>query len=150
MHQWMTRVSRTLGILALAILLPITAGGQEKPPLMTVLTAPDAETQMMAMVLTTQARAQGAPVRVMLCGPAGDLALLEPSDEARAPQGPRGVSPRQLLEQLVSGGVTVEVCAIYLPNRGLDSSALMDGVGTARPPELAEALLGEDVRILSF
>jgi len=34
-------------------------------------------------------------------------------------------------------GETVDVCPIYLPNRELTLEALMDGVGTAKPPAIA-------------
>ena len=43
--------------------------------LVTVLTTPEPQTQLMAMILTLQAASQGSKGHVLLCGPAGDLAL---------------------------------------------------------------------------
>jgi hypothetical protein len=47
-------------------------------------------------------------------------------------------------------GATVEVCAIYLPGKGLGAAALLDGVGVAQPPEMAGAMLAADARVWSF
>lgn len=47
-------------------------------------------------------------------------------------------------------GATVEVCAIYLPGRGEDPSVLLDGIGVAKPGEMAAKLMAPDARVLSF
>ena len=54
------------------------------------------------------------------------------------------------MQKILSSGGTVEVCAIYLPNKGADASSLIDGVTVAKPPAMAARLLGDDTRILSF
>ncbi|MEL7346682.1 MAG: hypothetical protein AAFN17_02910, partial [Pseudomonadota bacterium] len=118
--------------------------------LVTVLTAPEPQTQLMSMVLSMQALQQGATVHVLLCGPAGDLALRDAPEGATAPQEPKGMSPQGLMQRLIAAGGTVEVCAIYLPNKGVGPEALIDDVGAAKPPAMAARLLADDTRIMSF
>ncbi|MEM6421739.1 MAG: hypothetical protein AAF698_04050 [Pseudomonadota bacterium] len=141
-------------LLAALALLPVLSAGmasaEEKPSLVTVLTAPEPQTQLMAMVLSMQSIQQGAAVRILLCGPAGDLALKDAPASATAPQQPRGMSPQGLMQRIIETGAAVEVCAIYLPNKGVGQEALVDGVTAARPPEMASHLLAEDTRLLTF
>ena len=132
----------------------LTAGAAAKaddqPDLVTILTAPEAETQLMAMVLTKQAMDQGAKAHILLCGPGGDVALQDAPASATAPQEPRGMSPQGLMKVIMAEGGTVEVCAIYLPNKGTGPEVLIDQVGVAKPPAMAARLLTDDTRILSF
>jgi hypothetical protein len=132
----------------------LTAGAAAKaddqPDLVTILTAPEAETQLMAMVLTKQAMDQGAKAHILLCGPGGDVALQDAPASATAPQEPRGMSPQGLMKVIMAAGGTVEVCAIYLPNKGTGPEVLIDQVGVAKPPAMAARLLADDTRILSF
>jgi len=119
----------------------------ENDTLFVVLTSNDAETQMMAMVLATQSLNKDVPVRVLLCSDAGDLALKDSESPAFAPA---DRSPKQLLMGLIDSGVQVEVCGIYLPNRDYTEADLMDGIGTAAPPEVAEFMKQEGVRYFTF
>ena len=130
--------------------LGLPAHADDKPSLVTVLSAPDPQTQLMSMVLSMQALQQGAPVHILLCGPAGDVALEDAPETATAPQEPRGMSPQGLMTQIMAEGGTVEVCAIYLPNKGLAADALLDGIAAANPQEMAARLIAENTRILSF
>lgn len=136
------------GIFAALLVTAAHAGG--KPNLVTVLTASDAQTQLMSMVLTMQAMQQGSKTHVLLCGPAGDLALKEAPASATAPQKPRGMSPQGLMQKIMESGGTVEVCAIYLPNKGVGQEALLDGISPAKPDEMAGRLLADNTRLLSF
>ncbi len=120
------------------------------PKLVTVVTSPEPQTQLMAMVLSFQAQRQGAEVHLLLCGPGGDIALGEPPATATAAQEPMGMSPQKLMSRLMDGGATVEVCALYLPNAGLDEAALLDGITAADPGPMAAELLAPDTRVLSF
>ena len=115
--------------------------------LFVVLTSDDAETQMMAMVLATQSLNKDVPVRVLLCSDAGDLALKDSESPAFAPA---DRSPKQLMMGLMDNGVKVEVCGIYLPNRDYTEADLIDGIGTAAPPEVAEYMKQEGVRYFTF
>lgn len=125
---------------------PAVANG-EKTNLFVVVTSPDPQTQGMAMVLSIQARKQGAEVQMLLCGPGGDLAL------KGAPQTvlkPRDATPQGMLTALIEMGVEPQVCALYLPNNGKSPADLIDGVGVAKPPAIAAALLAEETRPFTF
>ena len=139
--------------LAGALLLGGTGAASADGPdkLVTGVTSPEPQTQLMAMVLTMQAVKAGAKGHILLCGPAGDLGLKEAPASATAPQPPRGMSPQGLMQQIMSmTGTAVEVCAIYLPKKDAGPDVLLDGVGVARPPEMAARLMADDTRVLSF
>ena len=137
-----------------ALLLSPSAGAaradEEPVRLVTILTSPEPQTQLMAMVLTMQSIRQGAEARVLLCGTAGDIALREAPASATAPQKPKGMSPQGLMTKIIEAGAPVEVCAIYLPNKGLGAEALLEGIAAAKPDEMASHLLAEHVRLLTF
>ncbi|MGH1356683.1 MAG: hypothetical protein ACRBBS_16595 [Thalassovita sp.] len=135
---------------ALALTGPALA--QDAPDtLVTILTAPEPQTQLMAMVLAVQAAQQGAAPHIMLCGPAGDIALKDAPASATAPQPPRDMSPKALLTKIVGmPGAKVEVCAIYLPGKGATADVLMDGVTIAKPPAMAAAMIAPNARVASY
>ena len=118
--------------------------------MLTILTSDDAETQLMALVLTKAAMAKGVTPRILLCSAAGDLALKAPPAEALAPLQPKGMSPTGLLRSLKAEGVKIEVCAIYLPNRPFGAEALEDGIGVAAPPDVASAFTADGATVLNF
>lgn len=140
----------TAATLGLAALTAPAAQAEEADKLVTILATDQPQTQLMSMVLTMQSMQAGAEAYVLLCGPAGDLALKEPPEFATAPQEPRGMSPQGLMQQVMEEGATVEVCAIYLPNKGVEADALIDGVTMAKPPEVAARMLADRTRIMSF
>lgn len=118
--------------------------------LITILTAPNAQTQLMGMVLTLQAVQQGAGAYILLCGDASDIALKDAPAAATAPQQPNGMSPQALLLQILAQpNTSAEVCAIYLPNKGVDASALLEGITPADPAAMASRLLADDTRIIA-
>lgn len=141
-------------ILAVCATLTLTgpAFAQEAPEtLVTILTAPEPQTQLMAMVLAMQAAQQGAAPHILLCGPAGDIALKDAPASATAPQPPRDMSPKGLLGKIAEmPNAKVEVCAIYLPGKGMQADALMDGVTVAQPPAMAAAMIAPNARIASY
>ncbi|MGD8531289.1 MAG: DsrE family protein [Syntrophobacterales bacterium] len=112
-----------------------------------VVTSPDPQTQMMAMVLATQIAMKGKKSQVLLCGFAGDLALKESTEVILKPN---NKSPQMLMKNLIKLGVTVEVCALYLPNKGKAMADLVPGVSPAKPPAIAEALLEPGVKLFTF
>ena len=128
------------------------AGSAAAPrPLVTIVTAADPQTQLMALVLTAASVRQGAQAHVMLCGPGGDIALRDAPASATEGQAPRGASPQGLLQSLMADhGVTVEVCAIYLPGLGADASVLIEGVTPASPDAMAARLLDPNAAVLTF
>lgn len=136
---------------ALALLTAMPAMAEDNPKVVTILTAPEPQTQLMAMVLTMNAVAKGADAQILLCGPAGDIALQDAPETATAGQPPRDASPQGLMRQMMDqNGVTVQVCAIYLPGRGEDASVLIDGVTAAAPDAMAAELIADNTVVLSF
>lgn len=137
-----------------AVLTIMTAGtalAQEPTKLVTVVTSPEPQTQLMAMVLTLQAAQQGADTHMLLCGPAGDIALRDAPETATAGQPPQDMSPQGLMQAIRQNtGATVEVCAVYLPGRGEDASVLLEGIGVAKPDEMAARLIAPSTQVLSF
>lgn len=129
----------------------VSSLAQEAPKLVTVVTSADPQTQLMSMVLTMAAAQQGAQAHILLCGPAGDLALRAAPESATAGQPPRNMSPQGLMQMIRDKtGATVEVCAIYLPGRGEDASVLLEGIGVAEPGAMAAQLMAPDARVLTF
>lgn len=128
------------------------AAAQDQPEtLVTILTAPEPQTQMMAMVLAMQSAQQGVTPHILLCGPAGDLALKDAPETATAPQPPLGMGPQGLMAKIAElPGAKVEVCALYLPGLGADASVLMDGVTVAKPPAMAAAMIAPRARVTSY
>lgn len=145
----MKRILTAAALAASTLTSPALA--DEPSKLLTMLAAPDAQTQLMAMVLTMNAVQAGAQAQVLLCGPAADLALKDAPASATAPQAPKGMSPQGLMKMIMEKTPTkVEVCAIYLPNKGLGAEALLEGITAAKPPAIAGAMLDENTKIMSF
>ena len=111
------------------------------------VTAEDPQARGMAMVLSRQLVARGAEVRMLLCGPGGELGLRDAEGPALQPP---GASPEQMLRALIGDGARVEVCAIFLPNTPWSEADLVDGVTVARPVDIAEHMLEPGVRFLTF
>lgn len=144
------RFTRPLAALALGAGLASPAVAEAADKLVTVLTSENAQTQLMALVLTTQAVEQGAEARILLCGPGGDLALIDAPEAATAEQPPQGASPQGMLRALIERGVAVDVCAIYLPGIGAEPDVLVEGIGVAQPPAMAADMMDQDARVWSF
>lgn len=145
------RLSKILTASALALGLATTAHAEEPNKLITILTAPEPQTQLMAMVLTMNAMAAGAQAEVLLCGPAGDIALKEAPASATAGQPPKNASPQGLMKMMMEkNGLKVQVCAIYLPGKGADASVLVEGVTAAAPDAMGAAIIADDTTVMSF
>ncbi len=148
----MSRILFAPALAALALVLGMALPGStqaaaETPSLLVVVTSDQPQVQGMAMVLSKQSAAAGAQVQILLCGPGGDLAL------KGAPQTrlkPRDVTPQEMLVGLMVEGVTAEVCALYLPNNGKSPDDLIQGVGLAKPPAIAAAMLAPNTRLFTF
>ncbi|KQI71497.1 hypothetical protein AN191_12855 [Loktanella sp. 5RATIMAR09] len=145
------RFSKILLAPFLALGLAATAQAQETNKLVTILTAPEPQTQLMAMVLTMNAIAAGAEAEMLLCGPAGDIALQDAPETATAGQPPRDASPQGLMQVMMANqGLKVQVCAIYLPGRGEDVSVLIEGVTAAAPDAMGAAIVAPGTTVMSF
>lgn len=122
----------------------------ETDAMLTIITSGDAETQLMALVLTRSAKAAGESPRILLCSAGGDLALSAPPGSATTPLQPQGTTPQGVLKALIADGVQVDVCAIYLPNRPFGKEALIDSVGVAKPEDIGQLIASPNVQVLSF
>ncbi len=144
---------RKLATTALALGLALCTAAMAEGPnrLVTILTAPEPQTQLMAMVLTMNAIAAGAEAEMLLCGPAGDIALKEAPASATAGQPPRDASPQGLMKMMMEkNGLKVQVCAIYLPGKAADASILLDGVTPAAPDAMGAAIVAPSTSLLTF
>ncbi len=145
------RFPKALAAMFLGLGLATQAQAAEPNKLITILTSPEPQTQLMAMVLTMNAMAAGAEAEMLLCGPAGDIALQDAPESATAGQPPRDASPQGLMKMLMEQrGLDVQVCAIYLPGKGADASVLLDGVGTAAPDAMGAAIVAPGTTVMSF
>jgi len=151
MKKTFAALTTAAALILAAPALTTPAQAQDDVDLVTILTAPDAQTQLMAMVLTMQSIQAGASAHILLCGPAADMALQDAPESATAPQEPRGMSPQGLMRTIMEQtGTEVEVCAIYLPNKGVGEEALIEGVTAANPAVMGERLVAPNARIMSF
>ncbi|MDX5356733.1 MAG: hypothetical protein LPK12_03225 [Rhodobacterales bacterium] len=144
---------RKFAMTALALGLAFGTAAQAEGPnrLVTILTAPEPQTQLMAMVLTMNAIASGAKAEMLLCGPAGDIALKDAPASATAGQPPRDASPQGLMRMMMEkNGLKVQVCAIYLPGKAADASILLDGVTPAAPDAMGAAIVAPGTSLLTF
>ncbi len=138
-----------IGLLA-SLFFTNIAQAQEPSNLLTIVSSPEPQTQLMSMVLSMQSLQQGAKVDILLCGPAGDLALAAPPASATEPQQPKGMSPHGLMQLLMEKGATVSVCALYLPNKPATTEALLQGITVAKPDVMATRILNPNTKVLSF
>ncbi|MDP2825658.1 MAG: DsrE family protein, partial [Sulfuritalea sp.] len=107
----------------------------------------NAQTQGVALVLASQAVAQKAGVRVLLCSEGGQLAV---KDKESAALKPSNKSPKEMLQGLMKAGVKVEVCALFLPNSDWKAADLIEGIVVAKPADVAAYLLQPNVKSLTF
>jgi hypothetical protein len=145
------RFSKILPSFAVAFGLATAAHAEDPNKLITILTSAEPQTQLMAMVLTMNAVNAGAMAEVLLCGPAGDIALKDAPASATAGQPPKDASPQGLMKMMIEQkGLRVQVCAIYLPGKGADASVLLDGVTAAAPDAMGAAIVADDTTVMSF
>lgn len=145
------RFSRILTSTAVALGLATAAQADDPNRLITILTASEPQTQLMAMVLTMNAMNAGATAEVLLCGPAGDIALKDAPASATAGQPPKDVSPQGLMKMMMAQkDLKVQVCAIYLPGKGADATVLLDGVTAAAPDAMGAAIIADNTTVMSF
>jgi predicted peroxiredoxin len=131
--------------LGFSFALPVSA--QNATELFVGINSGNAQTQGVAMVLAGQAIAQKAAVRVLLCSEGGQLAV---KDKESAILKPVNKSPKEMLQGLMKSGAKVEVCALFLPNSELKPTELIEGIGVAKPADVAAYLLQANVKTLSY
>ncbi|WP_331773877.1 hypothetical protein [Sulfurospirillum sp. 1612] len=135
-----------------ALAIPALLNAQNLKGLNIIMTSPDAQTQMMGMVLATMTlKKHQKEVTITLCGPAGALAVKgEKSALVKRPGGAKAVSPKMALKGLIKAGAHVALCPLYLPNAGKDASVLLPGITIAKPPLVAKKLINADYNNISF
>ncbi|WP_026259731.1 hypothetical protein [Desulfobacter curvatus] len=115
--------------------------------LLIIVTTDDPVTQLMSMVLADQSMKKGATVDILLCGSAGSLVI---KDSAEVFLKPQNKSPQMMLKNLIRNHVNVKLCPIYLANSEKSVPDLIDGVSIAKPAQVADKLLRDDTKILSY
>ena len=108
------------------------------------VTSAGAQMQTMAMVLANQVEAQRASVRILLCDPAGTLAMKGTLFPVVQPEDHR--TPKDLLQVLIDKRVRVDGGAIFLPNMSYESAGFLEGVGQVRSGPEAGDVLTPDIR----
>lgn len=110
----------------------------------------DNQVQGMAMTLASKLAQQEQTVRIVLCGEAAELGLQEFIPEALAP---RNVSSKELMQEAMSFGATVQVCHLFLPNSGYrqyEEQDLLEEVTVNDPEEQAQEISRDDLRVMTF
>lgn len=131
--------------LGFSVALPVLA--QTPTDLLVTLNTGNPQTQGMALVLASQAIEQKAGVRILLCSEGGQLAV---KGRESMVLNPRNVTPKDMLQSLMKAGARVEVCALFLPNSDWKSTDLIEGIGVAKPADVAAYLLQANVKTLSY
>ena len=124
-----------------------TVGNSIENKALFIVTSDSLQTQGMAMVLGNAMQEKGVSVDVLLCDQAGDLAL---SSTVSKSLKPLNVTPEKLITKLQSKGANISVCALYLPNSEHSTQDLRDGIKVATPPEMANMMTSENVRVYNF
>ena len=119
-----------------------------------IITSDAVETQSMALILGNAMRQQGTDLHVLLCDAAGDLAVdgyTSGNPINTPPSNPmEKIAPEGLLKMLMGEGVSVDVCAIYLPNTDYTEDDLLEGVSVAVPGPMAEMMRNPGLPVFSF
>ncbi|MGY4879069.1 hypothetical protein ACLUEY_14455 [Vreelandella aquamarina] len=119
-----------------------------------IVTSDAIETQSMALILGNAMHQQGTDLHVLLCDAAGDLAVDGYASNAPINTPPGNpmekLAPEGLLKMLMGEGVSVDVCAIYLPNTDYAEDDLLEGVGVAAPGPMAEMMRDPAIPVFSF
>ncbi|MFW5695590.1 MAG: DsrE family protein [Alkalispirochaeta sp.] len=133
-------------VVALVLGAAVVAQADEPDKLFVSVTSEDRQTQGFSMILATRAMEQGQEPRILLCGPGAEMALRDYDAE---PLEPAGANPQQMMQNLINEGVTVEVCAIFLPNTEHTEDDLIDGVAVASVEDIAAYMADPEVRYFS-
>lgn len=142
-------LTKVLVVATLAV--PSILSAEASKGLNILMTSPDAQTQMMGMVLSTSVlNDQKKAVNITLCGPAGNLALKDfVAADVKKPDG-TVANPKMALQGLMKAGAVVTVCPLFLPNASKDAASLVEGITVAKPPVVAAGLTNLEFSNISF
>jgi len=132
---------------ALSVVLMFSTNAFAAKKMKFIVKSADAQTQMMAMVLSIKSMKKGAAVEMVLCGPGGDLAVKGSKETVFLPV---KKSPQMLLKAMIKKGVKVEICPLYLPAKGMKKDSLIKGVTIAKPDMVAEEMVKETTDVVAF
>lgn len=139
-------------VLGIAVAMPAFTAQAEEAPERFVLTVYSNQGQLQgtAMNVAGSLVEENNEVHILLCGGAGELALRD-----RMPENlePRGITPRELMEEVMANGVSVSVCPLFLPNTAFgryDTEDFVADVTEDTPQQMAERLSEAGTRVLSF
>ena len=141
-------LKKILIALSFALIFSSTVVQAQSQPVTVIINSDSRMTQGIALVLTHQMLEQGAAVNVLLCDEAGHLALANAPEVE--PLRPNNVTPEQLLIGAMQKGANVQVCALYLPNQGVQASDLKQGITPAQPPAIGTELLEDSRRVFIY
>ena len=133
--------------LALGVACALPVHAQSPAELFVGINSGIAQTQGVALVLANQALAQKAGVRILLCSEGGQLAVRDRESPALKPS---NKTPKEMLQGLMKAGAKVEVCALFLPNSEYKPGDLIEGIGVAKPADVAAYLLQSNVKTLTY
>ncbi len=134
--------------LATSLTMPCFADEDKVDGLNVIVTSGEPQTQMMSMVLSMMTIEKlNKKVNMVLCDKAGTLALKDSDSPVVKAM---DASPKQVMQKLISKGMDVKLCPLYLPSIDKDESALVEGVKVADPAKVAARLLNKNFNILSY
>ncbi len=134
--------------LATSLTMPCFADEDKVDGLNVIVTSGEPQTQMMSMVLSMMTIEKlNKKVNMVLCDKAGTMALKDSDSPVVKAM---DASPKQVMQKLISKGMDVKLCPLYLPSIGKDESVLVEGVKVADPAKVAARLLNKNFNILSY
>ncbi len=139
-------VARVLIAGAMCVVASVALGQDAPSRLFVTVTGERPQAQAMPLVLANQALDQGAEVRVLLCDAGGQLALKNHQAPSLAP---RDITAKDLLARLINRGAIVEVCALFIPNTEHTPEELSEGVGMAKPGDVAAWMMSPNTRLFA-
>ena len=140
-------MKKLIALLTLGAAFALPVHAQATGELFVMMNSSNPQTQGMAFVLATQAAEQKAAVRVLLCSEGAQLAIKAKESVLLKP---RNVTPKDMMQGLMKSGAKVEVCALFLPNSDWKAADLIDGVGVAKPGEVAAYMMQTSVKVVSY
>jgi len=142
-----SRLAIRVLIVGAFLILATASLAQETPTrLFVTVTSESPQAQAMPLVLANQALDQGAQVRVLLCDAGGELALKNHQAPSLAP---RNITAKDLLARLIQKGAIVEVCALFIPNTEHTPEDLSEGIGMAKPGDVAAWMMSPNTRLFA-
>lgn len=148
-------IAGLMGLALLTLTAPALADdnsddGDDTRDVLLLVTSEQDQVQGQAMNTASELAQRDHSVHIILCGEAGELALEENIPQALAP---RDISAKELMQEAMSFGATVEVCHLFLPNSGYrqyEEDDLLEEVTVNNPEDKADMISRGDMRVVSY